>query len=153
MNGNLILLPIELDETKNHQFPGDPECISILTASIDYYRKVGFNKPWISYFASIDGKEIVGAAGYKGKPQNGKVELAYGTLKKHERQGIGTEICRQLVLLALQTDPDLRITARTFKDGFASMAILRKNGFQCLGIVYDEEDGDVFEWEFLKNRG
>jgi|SRR5687768_9548553 len=93
-------------------------------------------------------KKIVGAGGYKGKPKEGKVEIAYGTFKKCEGQGVGTEICRQLVLLSLQTDPGIRITARTLQDGHASIAILKKNGFECLGIVYDKEDGNVLEWEF-----
>jgi [ribosomal protein S5]-alanine N-acetyltransferase len=146
----MILLQIDIDETKNNKFIGKPECLPVLKVYPDYYRKVGFNKPWIQYFASSDGEEIVGAAGYKGKPKDGKVEIAYGTFKNYEGQGIGTEICRQLVLLALQADPEVRITARTFQEGHASMAILKKNGFECLGIVYDEEDGDVFEWEFIK---
>ena len=93
----------------------------------------------------------MGAAGYKGKPKDGKVEIAYGTFKKYEGQGIGTEICRQLVLRSLQTDPAVRITARTLQDGYASMTILKKNGFECLGIVYDDEDGDVLEWELKKH--
>lgn len=25
---------------------------------------------------------------------------------------------------------------------------LKKNGFECLGFVVDEEDGNVLEWEF-----
>jgi RimJ/RimL family protein N-acetyltransferase len=143
-------LAIDIDETRNVKFRENPECIPGLDIMPDYYRKVGFNKPWIGYFATTDGEEIVGAAGYKGKPKDGKVEIAYGTFKKYEGQGIGTEICRQLVLLALQSDPDVRITARTFQDGHASMAILKKNGFECLGTVHDEEDGDVFEWELPK---
>jgi [ribosomal protein S5]-alanine N-acetyltransferase len=144
----MILLPIDIEEAKNTRFLDNPECIPILNVYPDYYKKVGFNKPWIGYFASRDGKEIVGAAGYKGKPKDGKVEIAYGTFKKYEGQGIGTQICRQLILVALQTDHTIYITARTLQDGYASMAILKKNGFQCLGIVSDEEDGDVLEWEF-----
>ena len=147
----MVLLPIEIDETKNKRFSGHPECSAVLGVYPEYYKKVGFNKPWIGYFASIDGDTIVGTAGYKGKPKDGKVEIAYGTFKSYEGQGIGTEICRQLILLALQTDPYVRITARTLQDGYASIAILKKNGFQCLGTVYDEEDGEVFEWELLKN--
>ncbi|MDQ3277566.1 MAG: GNAT family N-acetyltransferase [Bacteroidota bacterium] len=146
----MILLPIDIEETRNNRFLSIPECIPVLKVYPDYYRKIGFNKPWIGYFATVDGEEIVGAAGYKGAPKGGKVEIAYGTFKNYEGKGIGTEICRQLVLLALQTDPAIRITARTFREGHASMAILKKNGFECLGIVYDEEDGDVFEWEFSR---
>ena len=143
------LLPIDKEEINNNQFVDNPECVPVLEAMQTYYKSVGFNKPWIGYFASIDGKELVGLAGYKGMPKDGKVEITYGTFKKYEGQGIGTKICRQLVSLAQQSDASVRITARTFQDGHASMAILRKNGFQCMGIVWDEEDGDVFEWELL----
>jgi RimJ/RimL family protein N-acetyltransferase len=101
----------------------------------------------------VDGNALVGTAGFKGKPKEGKVEIAYGTFKNYEGQGIGTEICRQLVLLALQSDPDVRITARTLQDGHASMAILKKNGFKYMGVVWDEEDGDVLEWELPRNSG
>ena len=148
----MLLLPIDIDELKNLRFRENPECIPILNVYPGFYQKAGYNKPWIGYFATTDGEEIVGAGGYKGKPRNGKVEIAYGTFKKYEGQGIGTEICRQLVLLSLQTDPAIRITARTLQDGNASIAILKKNGFECLGIVYDEEDGNVLEWEFKKQH-
>lgn len=95
-------------------------------------------------------KLLVGAD-LKGKPKEGKVEISYGTFKKYEGSGIGTRICRQLVLLALETDPSIRITARTLPENIASMEILKKNGFKCLGTVYDEEDGNVLEWEYKKN--
>ena len=146
----MLLLPIDVDDSQNMKFRENPECIPVLDVYPDYYKKVGYNKPWIGYFATIHGQEIIGAGGYKGKPKDGKVEIAYGTFKKHEGQGIGTEICRQLVLLSLRTDPAIRITARTFQDGHASMGILKKNGFVCLGIVYDEDDGNVLEWELKR---
>jgi [ribosomal protein S5]-alanine N-acetyltransferase len=148
----MLLLPIDIDELKNLRFRENPECIPILNVYPDFYERVGYNKPWIGYFASFDGQEIIGAGGYKGKPKEGKVEIAYGSFKKHEGKGIGTEICRQLVILSLQTDPSIRITARTLQDGYASMGILKKNGFDCLGIVYDEEDGEVLEWELIKHK-
>jgi RimJ/RimL family protein N-acetyltransferase len=144
----MILLPIDIDESKNIQFLNNPECISVLNVYPDYYKKVGFNKPWIGYFASIDDSEIVGTGGFKGQPNEGKVEIAYGSFKNHEGRGIGTEICRQLVTLALHANERIRITARTMEDGYASMTILKKIGFQCIGVVHDEEDGNVLEWEF-----
>jgi hypothetical protein len=52
--------------------------------------------------------------------------------------------------LSQNTDPAIRITARTLQDGYASIKILKKNGFECLGIVHDEEDGEVLEWELKK---
>ena len=146
----MLLLPIDIEESKNLRFRENPECIPILNVYPGFYQKTGYNEPWIGYFATIDGRSIIGAGGYKGKPKEGKVEIAYGTFKKYEGQGIGTEICRQLVMLSLKTDPAISITARTFQDGYASMGILKKNGFECVGIVHDEEDGDVLEWRFKK---
>jgi len=32
----------------------------------------------------------------------------------------------------------------------ASTQVLKKNGFECTGIVSDEEDGNVWEWELKK---
>src|SRR5688572_11836182 len=118
----MLLLPIDIDESKNINFLENPECIPILQVYPEFYKKVGYNKPWIGYFVSMDGQEIIGAGGFKGKPKEGKVEIAYGTFRKYENQGIGTEICRQLVLLSLQTDRTIRITARTLQDGYASIS-------------------------------
>ena len=147
----MLLLPIDIDDTKNTKFRNNQECLDVLNAYPGYYHRVGYNKPWIGYFATIDGHEMVGCGGFKGKPKDGKVEIAYGTFKKYEGQGIGTEICRQLVSLALQADPSLRITARTLLEINASTEILKRNGFECTGIVFDEEDGDVWEWELKQS--
>jgi [ribosomal protein S5]-alanine N-acetyltransferase len=144
------LLPIEADISLNIKFGDHPECLDVLNVFPDYYGLVGFNKPWIGYFATRNGVEIIGCGGFKGKPQNGKVEIAYATFKKHQGQGIGKEICRKLVLLSLDADPTIRITARTLIENYGSIAILQHNGFICNGMANDEEDGDVWEWEYQR---
>ena len=118
--------------------------------SIDFYKRVGFSPPWICYYAVIN-DILVGCAGFKGKPVDGKVEIAYGTFEKCRNQGIGTEICRKLVELSIQTDPSLQITARTHAENNFSTKILKKNGFKFSGDVYDAEDGDLWEWEYQGN--
>jgi RimJ/RimL family protein N-acetyltransferase len=119
------LLPIEEDQTLNNRFKEEPECIEVLRLFIEHYKKVGFHKPWIGYFVADDQNEIVGGGGYKGKPTDGKIEISYGTFKKYEGRGIGSEICKQLVLLSLQTDPSIRITARTLPDNMGSIRVLK----------------------------
>lgn len=114
---------------------------------IDFYNRAGFVPPWIGYYARLN-DEFVGSAGFKGKPKDKKVEIAYGTFRKYEGKGIGTEMCRQLDLLAIRTDPHIRITARTLPEENASTSILKKNGFILLGTVWDDEDGNVWEWEY-----
>jgi len=144
------LLPIEVEEASNSEYRRNPECIEILNVYPGFYARVGFVKPWVGYFASGDDDEIIGCGGFKGRPVNGKVEIAYGTFKSYQGRGVATEICRQLVVLAIQTDRSTRITARTLMEPNASTRVLKKNGFEFIGIVYDEEDGNVWEWEFKK---
>jgi len=146
----MILLPIDIDDTLNSDFKNNPECVEVLNVYPGFYERIGFIKPWIGYFATLDGNEIIGCGGFKGKPVEGRVEIAYGTFKNYEGRGVATEICRLLVLVSLQTDPSLRITARTFLETNASTQVLKKNGFECTGIVSDEEDGNVWEWELKK---
>ena len=141
------LIPISLDSKLNAAFEAHPDCKQHLQISIDYYTRIGFVPPWIGYYAKLN-NEFVGAAGFKGPPKNNKVEIAYGTFPLCEGKGIGTEICRQLVLLAIATDPEIIITARTLPEENASAGILKKNGFILLGTVWDDEDGNVWEWGY-----
>lgn len=144
---NLKLIAIDIDESKNKRLKDFPECLPILATFPSFYKRVGYMQPWIGYFFSNNYNEIVGAGGYKGMPKKGSVEIAYTTFKKFEGNGIGTEICRQLVLLSKRTDSTLKITARTLPEDNASTRILKKNGFKLMGTVHDDEDGDVWEWE------
>jgi RimJ/RimL family protein N-acetyltransferase len=141
------LLPINEHLEENPGFVSHPDCQDSLYMTIAFYKKIGFNPPWIGYYASIDG-QLVGAAAYKGKPVNGQVEIAYGTFPAFQQKGIGTAICGGLVKLAQQTDPSVRITARTLPEENFSVKILRRNGFEFAGEVMDEEDGLVWEWVY-----
>lgn len=131
----------------NQPFLEHPDCREILQMTLDFYKRVGFDPPWIGYYAQHDG-ELVGSGAFKGRPKDGKVEIAYGTFPQHQHKGIGAEISRQLVQLSLATDPSVRITARTLPEENYSVRILRKTGFTLLGMVWDEEDGAVWEWEY-----
>ncbi len=145
-------LPIETYESLNSRFNKEPECLPIIKVCSEHYRKVGFTKPWIAYFVADQHNTIIGAGGFKGKPIDGKVEISYGTFQKYQGGGVGTEICRQLVLLSLENDPSIKITARTLPENHASIEVLKRNGFKCLGTVIDEEDGAVLEWDFIRKK-
>ena len=128
------LLPILSTPAENEMFINHPDCKESLYVTLDFYKKVGFEPPWIGYYAQVD-DVLVGAAGFKGKPKEDKVEIAYGILPAYQKQGFGILICRQLVLLAQKSDPSVRITARTLAEENYSCKILRKNGFQLNGVV------------------
>ena len=140
------LLPISPNLDENEQFRDHPDCRESLPMSIEYYRITGYQPPWITYFAELDGT-IVGNAAFKGAPRENKVEIAYATFPKFRRQGVATRICESLVKLAAETDPEIRITARTLPEENYSTSVLRKNGFVLNGTIWDEDDGEVWEWE------
>ena len=118
-----------------------------LLQSVEYFNRIGYDPPWIGYYAMEDGK-FVGSGAFKGRPVNDTVEIAYGTFDSFMNKGIGTAICSALVQLSLKTDPRIKITARTFEMNNASCRVLQKNGFNLRGTVIDPEDGEVFEWEY-----
>jgi RimJ/RimL family protein N-acetyltransferase len=150
MAKNLKLLPILENLSENKDFIENSLLDQAsLKMCIDFYKKVSFHPPWICYYVEKD-KELIAGAAFKGKPVEGKIEIAYGVFPKFMNQGFGTECCRMLVELALKTDPSVIITARTLPEENYSARILRKNGFKLLGNIYDEEDGDIWEWEYVK---
>jgi ribosomal-protein-alanine N-acetyltransferase len=142
------LIPIKERLEDNKRFTDDPDCQDSIFMSIEFYKKIGYNMLWICYYAQLDGK-LVGCAAYKGKPVNGKVEIAYGVFPQYWKRGIGTQIASTLIKLSLKTDPLVIITAKTRPEENYSTKILHKNSFRLLGSVIDEEDGEVWEWEYL----
>jgi [ribosomal protein S5]-alanine N-acetyltransferase len=145
------LIPIKERLEENRKFNRNPLCREILQQTIDFYKKVGFVRPWIGYFAEENGV-LVGAGAFKGQPVNGTLEIAYGTFEKYREQGIGTMICRKLVELSLRSDSSIRITARTLPEKNFSVRILEKNNFIFNATVDDPEDGEVWEWLFKGNK-
>jgi [ribosomal protein S5]-alanine N-acetyltransferase len=141
------LIPIKEKLEENQIFANDPLCQDSLYMTLDYYRVVGYSPPWIGYYVK-KGEQLVGSGAFKGRPLHGKVEIAYGTFERFQHQGIGIEICKELVTLSLKTDPSVKITARTFRETNYSTKILEKNGFTCCGTVIDQDDGEVWEWEY-----
>jgi len=144
---NFLSIKTTLEE--NAVFANDPLCKESLDLCIEFYKRVGFNPPWICYYVEENG-EIIGNAAFKGRPINNTVEIAYGTMEAHRQKGVGTKICKRLVEISLATDPSVRITARTLPENNYSTKILRKNNFILLGTVNDPEDGEVWEWEYQK---
>ena len=142
------LVAIEKTVEKNEALLNKTEIRDSVLQTINYYKEIGFNPPWIGYCVKKDGI-IVGMAGFKGKPIHGKVEIAYTTNKPFRRKGIGTEICQLMVQLSQKTNPEIIITARTLAEKNFSTRILEKNGFEFQGVVNDEDDGEVWEWSIF----
>jgi len=147
---NIKLIPITTDRKSKQTYLKDAFCVEFYNIYKELYPKIGFNKPWIGYFA-LHNDEVIGVGGFKGVPNNNTVEIAYGTVPKKEGLGFANKICKQLTLIALNETSNLKITARTLMEESASTHILRKNNYNFIGIVEDPNDGKVWEWEFQKD--
>ena len=144
---NVELRPIQPTLEENTEFLNRLDSTEILDMTIKFYARIGYSLPWVGYFAVVN-DVIVASAGFKGRPLEGKVEIAYGTFPSFQNRGIGTEVCKLLVGIARTTDPRVVVTARTLRKESHSTKILRKNNFVKKGTVLDPEDGKVWEWEY-----
>jgi [ribosomal protein S5]-alanine N-acetyltransferase len=69
---------------------------------------------------------------------------------EYQGRGVATEAAQALVDYALSTGQVRVVRAHTRPDGKASMRVLGKLGFICIGEVLDPEDGLVVRWEIQK---
>ena len=139
------LEPIHIDEDQSKAIYANPYCVEIFKSYPAFYCKVGYNPPWIGYFV-VEQNEVLGACGFVGKPKDGRVEIAYGTRKEHEGRGIASFSCRQLIQIARTADQGIIIWAKTAPENNASTRILKRNDFEFIGIVQDDDIGDAWEW-------
>lgn len=94
-----------------------------------------------------DSGEAVGSCGFKGPPDDGVVEMAYGIHPEHENHGFATEAAQALAAFACQRAGVRTVRAHTIEPANASTRVLLKCGFTPVGSVIDPEDGQVWRWE------
>jgi len=108
--------------------------------------------PWVHGFVAQHRETgvVVGQGGFKGPPEDGIVEVAYGTEPDHRGKGYATETAAALADYAFTFDDVRTVIAHTLPDSTASQRVLFKCGFQHVGEVVDPDDGVV--WRFEKSR-
>lgn len=112
-------------------------------------REARQSDPWTFGFAVIDHASalVVGSAGFKGPPEAGMAEVAYGIVPAFEGKGYATEALGELVRFAFNDTRVRKLCAHTLPVHNASGRVLSKNGFTQVGEVIDPEDGRVWRWE------
>ena len=119
----------------------------IVGVTIQLYRAVGYEPPWIGYLA-IENDTCVGTCGFKSPPQNNRVEIAYFTFPGYESRGVARRMGAELVRMALDKMPAVTVAAQTLPEESPSTSVLKKLGFRMVGTVEHPEDGLVWEWQF-----
>jgi RimJ/RimL family protein N-acetyltransferase len=109
--------------------------------------------PWTHGFSIIHRTSgaAIGSCAYKGPPDaDGAVEIAYGIDPAYQGRGLAMEAAQALVAYAMHSRQVRVVRAHTRSERKASMRVLTKLGFTCVGEVMDPEDGLVLRWELQK---
>ena len=141
---------IPINPQNNYETIEDSFIKELIKNTLEYYDKIGFVMPWISYLVK-DNNTYVGICSFKGKPINNSVEIAYCTHPNYENCGYATRMCEKLIEITQKENIKIKITARTLPKINASTKVLMKNGFINNGIIIDEDDGEIYEWIY-KNK-
>ena len=116
-----------------------PEVVAeMMGATMQLYRAVGYEPPWIGYLA-VEDDICVGFCGFKSPPHNNRVEIAYFTFPEYESRGIATRMAAELISLALDKMPAVTVAAQTLPEENASLNALITSGLSAmLEILYDK---------------
>jgi len=92
---------------------------------------------WLHFVVLAHGvaaRTLIGSAGYKGPPSpDGTVEVGYGIVSDHQRQGYASEAVRGLLAHAFAVPAVRRVIAETLPELTPSIGVLRKCGFLLVG--------------------
>ena len=113
------------------------------------------NKWFIRWIVLRSTSEVIGSTSFHGPPdEDGMIEIGLGLHEQFHRQGFGFEAVMGMWKWAA-TQPGVRIFRYTVSPAnVASVALVLKCGFSCVGQQIDEIDGpeDIYEMsveEFL----
>jgi RimJ/RimL family protein N-acetyltransferase len=94
---------------------------------------------------------VVGSVIFHGRPANGEAEVGYGVEESWQRHGFGSEATSACVEWALREPGIHRVTATTPPWHRASIRVLERSGFQCVGPEEHEVLGEILRFERRKS--
>lgn len=104
--------------------------------------------PWLHGYTACGADGLpVGQGAFKGPPADGVIEIAYQVDSALENLGYCTQIAAKLTQLAFASPEVSVVWAHTLPNAQASQRVLKKCGFDVVGLVDDPEDGRVLRFE------
>ena len=97
-------------------------------------------------------RALIGNAGFKGPPKEGRVEIGYSMLEPQQRNGYCTEAVRALVAWAFECQAVDTIVAHTLPASRPSMRVLEKCGFVPVGLGPPEDGVHTIRYELARAR-
>ena len=152
MENDLIKLGELLDCETPKQWTTFDDMVDALPFFYEGFKKNG--NYWGSFFTvhKVD-RQLLGTCGYKGGPNENKmVEIGYEIIEGYRLQGLATEVAQGLVDFAFKHTDIERVWAHTLAHENPSVSVLKKLGFEFIGLYNNPEDGDIWGFEILKNK-
>ncbi len=97
-------------------------------------------------------RELIGSAGFKGRPQNGACEIGYSVLPPHHGCGYATEAAAALVAWAFAHREIESVTAETLPGLTASIRVMEKCGMRFVGDGNPEEGQRTVRYAITRNE-
>jgi RimJ/RimL family protein N-acetyltransferase len=101
------------------------------------------------FFVADHPPELVGWGGFKGRPEDGVVELGYEIAESRRGRGLATAATQAMLLEAFADERVTTVIAHTLPEGNASNRVLEKAGFQYEGEARENEE---VVWRFSTKR-
>jgi RimJ/RimL family protein N-acetyltransferase len=111
------------------------------------------NKWFVRWMVEKSSREIVGSASFHGPPnEQGMMEIGLGVHPDFHRRGYGAEALTGMWSWVVE-QPGVELLRYTVApDNLASIALVVKFGFVCVGQQIDPEDGPEDIYEMLANE-
>ncbi len=163
---NLILIPANIDLLQK-ALAGDKELAAALDVSVDEHwtefgafalqyvlDKLVANPDegiWWTYFPVYKKEnKLIGSGGYKGKPEDGAVEIGYEIAPAYRNKGLATEMAKGLIENAFKNENVTNILAHTLGHETPSSKVLTKCGFEKIEDLNDPDNGLIWKWSLKK---
>ena len=123
----------------------------IFKISLDAIVKKPSSLVWWTYLAvEVEKKSLIGNCGFKGEPISGFVEIGYEVCKTFRYQGYATKMVKELLAMAFKSKKVKSVLAHTLAENNPSVRVLKKNGFNFIEDIFDEEDGNLWKWVLVR---
>ena len=106
---------------------------------------------WWTYFPVYKKEnKLIGSGGYKGKPEDGAVEIGYEIAPAYRNKGLATEMVKGLIENAFKNKNVTTVFAHTLGHETPSTKVLTKCGFEKVEDLNDTDNGLIWKWAFKK---
>jgi RimJ/RimL family protein N-acetyltransferase len=150
LGNNLVKLGKILDCETPQQWTTFADMTDALPFFYEQFKQNG--NYWGSFFTVHKAdRQLLGTCGFKGEPtEMGTVEIGYEIHEAYRQQGLASEAAKGLIDFSLNHANIKSVLAHTLAHENPSVSLLKKLGFQFVGLFNDPDDGDIWRFELVK---